>query len=85
VRGFWRRSPDRGLAAAQVGGTVTLGEVDLPTTERRRLAEFGLQPGAVVTVVARTTGGGRLVGVGTGRVALDRRTSGRLGVREMRG
>jgi ferrous iron transport protein A len=80
VQGFWRRSSDCGLAAADLGVPVTLAGVDLSAPERRRLAEFGLRPGVVVTVVARTAGGGRLVGVGTSRVALDRWTARRLAV-----
>jgi ferrous iron transport protein A len=38
----------------------------------RRLAELGLRPGTVVTVLRRTAGGGRVVAVGAARVALGR-------------
>jgi ferrous iron transport protein A len=51
------------------------------------LAELGLRPGSVVTVLRRTAGGGRIVGVGDARVALGRRllaalpaTAARVGV-----
>jgi ferrous iron transport protein A len=47
----------------------------LPIARARRLAELGLRPGAVVTVLRRTAGGGRIVAVGTARVALGRETA----------
>jgi ferrous iron transport protein A len=75
-----RPAADR-LAGAKVGATVRLSSVDLPeAAHRRRLAEFGLRPGAVVTVLARTAGGGRLVGLGASRIVLDASTAARLGV-----
>lgn len=40
----------------------------------RRLAELGLRPGAEVQVMRRTSGGGRLLGVGHSRMAVDRAT-----------
>lgn len=45
-----------------------------------RLAELGLRPGARVVVLHRTAGGGRVVGVGHGRVALDRTVTSALEV-----
>lgn len=75
-----RRSRADGLAGVRVGSTVRLAGTDLTTAERLRLAEFGLRPGALVSVLARTAGGGRLVGVGPGRIALDRATAGRIAV-----
>ncbi|MDG3014013.1 FeoA family protein [Speluncibacter jeojiensis] len=75
-----RRRGGTGLAAAQVGVLVRLGAVEVDGTERLRLAEFGLRPGAVVTVLSHTAGGGRLVGFGANRIVLDRRTAGRLTV-----
>ena len=71
------------MAAVDVGTPVALSGVDFPLPERRRLAELGLRPGAVVTVMGRTAGGGRVLGVGTARVALDRRTLGRLAGHEV--
>lgn len=63
------------LAGCAVGSTVRLGGLDsVGASQRRRLAEFGLRPGRWVTVLARTAGGGRLVGLGTSRIALDAET-----------
>jgi ferrous iron transport protein A len=63
---------------------VTLNQVPIGTTARltatadhpsyRRLAELGLRPGAEVSVMRRTAGGGRLLGIGSSRMALDRAT-----------
>ena len=69
------------LAGAGVGTMVCVTDVDSSGSERLRLAEFGLRPGAVLTVLARTAGGGHLVGLGTSRIVLDHRTAGRLSVR----
>lgn len=60
------------LESAPYGLPLTLGEADLPVQRRLRLAELGLRPGATVTVVRRTAGGGRIVGIGDARVALGR-------------
>ncbi len=68
------------LETAGVGATLRLTEVGLGRASRLRLAELGLRPGALLTVLARTAGGGRLVGIGTTRLALDRAT-----VRHLRG
>ena len=40
----------------------------------RRLAELGIRPGAVLTAVQKTPGGGRVVAIGDGRLALDKVT-----------
>jgi Fe2+ transport system protein FeoA len=63
---------------------VTLNQVPVGTTARlatttvhpssRRLAELGLRPGADVQVMRRTAGGGRLLGLGHSRMAVDRAT-----------
>jgi Fe2+ transport system protein FeoA len=45
-----------------------------------RLAELGLRPGCRLTVLARTAGGGRVVGVGHARIALGRAVARRLHV-----
>jgi Fe2+ transport system protein FeoA len=58
------------------GGRLTLGS--MPRTSGLRLAQLGLRAGAAVTVLARTSGGGRLVAVGTTRIGLDRDTSRQL-------
>lgn len=69
-----------GLAASRIGASVRLTGLDVGARDRLRLAELGLRVGAVVTVVSRTAGGGRLVGLGTSRIALDRATTRRLAV-----
>ena len=61
------------LASAPLGVPVLLGRADLPPGRRLRLAELGLRAGATVTVLRRTAGGGRIVGVGDARVAVARR------------
>jgi len=63
---------------------VTLNQVPVGTTaklsdtsahpRRRRLAELGLRPGADVHVMRRTSGGGRVLGIGPSRMAVDRTT-----------
>ena len=69
------------LAGCAVGSTVRLAGLDsVDGTQRRRLAEFGLRPGGLVTVLARTAGGGRLVGLGTSRIALDAETARSLAI-----
>jgi ferrous iron transport protein A len=60
------------LETAPCGHPLLLGEPRLPAARRLRLAELGLRPGATVTVLRRTAGGGRIVGVGDARVALGR-------------
>jgi ferrous iron transport protein A len=62
-----------------VTGVLSLGGV--PRHSGLRLAQLGLRAGAGVTVLARTSGGGRLVGVGTTRIGLDRDTSRQLELR----
>jgi Fe2+ transport system protein FeoA len=39
---------------------------------RRRLAELGLRPGASLLLLARTSGGGGLLGIGDDRLAVAR-------------
>ncbi|WP_058234961.1 FeoA family protein [Devriesea agamarum] len=53
---------------------VTLGHPQVDAGFRRRLAELGLRTGVSVRAIQRTPGGGRLIGIGSSRVALDRRT-----------
>ena len=63
---------------------MTLNQVPVGTRARlsvtsdhpthRRLAELGLRPGAEIHVMRRTSGGGRLLGIGPSRMALDRAT-----------
>ncbi len=65
----------RDLATLGVGNTGTVDTVSLERRDRLRLAELGIRPGVAVTVVGRTSGGGRLLAFGTSRVALDRTTA----------
>ena len=74
-----RRRPT-GLIASAVGATVRLTGIDIGAAERLRLAQLGLRPGALFTILARTSGGGRLIALGTSRIALDRSTARRLAV-----
>lgn len=64
-----------GLDRAHLGVPVTLVAVDSPEPVRRRMAEMGLRVGARVTVIQRTAGGGRLLGVAGSRIAVDRGTA----------
>lgn len=62
------------LADVAPGDSVTLGEPQLPGPRIRRLAEVGLRAGSLVTVLLRTAGGGRVLGVAEARIAVDNRT-----------
>jgi Fe2+ transport system protein FeoA len=72
VRGPLPDSGEVTLASAPCGVPVILGRAALPAPRRLRLAELGLRPGVTVTVLRRTAGGGRILGVGDARVALGR-------------
>jgi Fe2+ transport system protein FeoA len=63
------------LASLPVGSSGALQLGTLPRGQGLRLAQLGLRSGAAVVVLARTAGGGRVVGVGTTRVGLDRTTA----------
>ena len=65
----------RPLTSVPVGTTGTLALGDLPRAPGLRLAQVGLRLGAQVTVLARTAGGGRLLGTGVTRIGLDRATA----------
>lgn len=59
------------LDAVPTGTRVVVAEVRLPVERRLRLAEMGVRPGSTVQVLGRTAGGGRIVAVGTGRMAIN--------------
>ena len=61
-----------------MGTTGTLGLGGLPRTTFLSLARVGLRVGGPVTVLARTAGGGRLLGTGVTRIGVDRDTARRL-------
>lgn len=69
------------LLDAALGAPVTLDEPQAPPALRLRLAELGLRRGQVVHPLRRTPGGGRVIAVGTARIALDRGTCRQLPVR----
>ncbi|GIJ75340.1 ferrous iron transport protein B [Virgisporangium ochraceum] len=66
---------------APTGRPATLDRPDLAATSVRRLAELGLRTGSTVTPLHRTAGGGRVVGVGTTRVAVARAVLSRMALR----
>lgn len=60
------------------GRAVQVLRVDVDAATRLRLAQFGVRPGVTIAVLSRTSGGGRLLGLGSSRIALDRATVARL-------
>lgn len=60
------------LETVPVGTTAVVATLHSSPARRLRWAELGLRPGARVTVRARTAGGGRILGIGLSRVAVDR-------------
>lgn len=61
------------LNQVPVGSSARLASTSAHPSSRR-LAELGLRPGADVQVMRRTSGGGRLLGLGHSRMAVDRAT-----------
>ncbi len=70
------------LGDVSPGRSVRVLRVGTDAATRLRLAQFGVRPGVTVSVLARTSGGGRLLGLGPSRVALDRATVSLLEVAE---
>lgn len=66
------------LTTCDDGAAVRVVQVDLDSPYRRRFAELGLAPGAVVHVTHRAAFGGRVVGVGADRLAIDAATCARI-------
>lgn len=62
------------LSEAPIGAVVRIEDVAGVPRTRLRLAELGLRPGESVAVSHRTSGGGRVVSVDHGRIALDKAT-----------
>jgi hypothetical protein len=54
-----------------VGASVVVSSIDGPTRRALRWAELGLRPGARIVVRSRTSSGGRILGVGLSRMAVD--------------
>jgi FeoA domain len=65
----------RPLTSVPVGTSGTLALGRLTRAAGLRLARVGLRLGAPVTVLARTAGGGRLLGTGVTRIGVDRDTA----------
>jgi ferrous iron transport protein A len=55
----------------EVTGTVLVTCVGGEPATRRRLAEMGVRPGARITVLHRSSGGGRVLAVDGARIAVD--------------
>jgi ferrous iron transport protein A len=70
-----RTAGEQPLGSVALGSEATLVGLHLADATRLRLTELGLRPGAVVRVLSRTPGGGRVIGLGAGRVAVDRATA----------
>ncbi len=68
------------LAEISLGSWVILGAPDLAAAHTRRLAELGLRVGSRVHVLFNAVGGGKVVVVEHGRVALDHATCRRIPV-----
>lgn len=68
------------LADAPFGAPLTVVANSAGQTLDRRLAMLGIRSGATVTIVSKTTGGGRVVFVAGARVALGRAALGQVRV-----
>lgn len=66
---------DRRLVDVPVAAQVRLDTSGCAPSCRLRMAELGLRAGSVVTVVGRSSGGGRVMQLGMARVAVDRSTA----------
>jgi ferrous iron transport protein A len=62
------------LHEAPIGASIEVAD-NSQHPRARRLAELGLRRGAEVQVLRRTSGGGRLLGIGTARLAVDKCTA----------
>lgn len=75
------QTTDQGrLTGAGVGTTLRVTGLQVPEGHRLRLAQHGVRVGARVTVVGHTSGGGRVLGIGATRLAVDRATARRVEV-----
>ncbi|HEY6934184.1 MAG TPA: FeoA family protein [Marmoricola sp.] len=75
-----QQAPPGGLGTASIGSTVQVTGIRLSDAHRLRLAQLGVRVGARVRVLGRTSGGGRVLGIGSARLAVDRATAGRVEV-----
>ena len=70
------------LAGAPLGVPLTIADTGVTGPAGKRLAMMGVRPGALVTVMLRTSGGGRVLDVAGARLAVGRDLLGRLSVEE---
>lgn len=70
-----RGGSGRNHHARNTTGELTVTDVTGTPGQNQRLAELGIRIGANVELLQRASGGGVILGVGSSRVALDRRTS----------
>jgi Fe2+ transport system protein FeoA len=77
-----RRSPNGRQSLADISQQrwAILGDPTLSARHTRRLAELGVRAGAPVFVLLKTVGGGRVIALQHGRVALDHATCRRIPV-----
>lgn len=68
------------LAEISLQTWVIVGPPDLAASHTRRLAELGLRVGSRVRVLFDAVGGGKVIAVEHGRVALDQATCRRIPV-----
>ena len=71
------------LDDAPVGASLRILVTSGPDDARLRLAELGIRPGEHVIVIQRTSGGGRILGLGDGRIAVDRPTARRIEIEHL--
>lgn len=68
------------LTDMSVGTRARVTAVDLPDQHRQRLAVLGVFTGSLVEVAQRAGFGGRVVRIGSGRLALDGSTCASIAV-----
>lgn len=68
------------LAEIPVGDRALVVSTSTAPDLNRRLAELGIRPGASLTIAQRTSGGGRVIDIGSARYAIDRTTLTRIEV-----
>jgi len=68
------------VSDAPFGEPLTIVAVNVDPEHLLRASELGLRPGVAVHVIHGAGVGGRLIGVGTSRLALDADTAARIDV-----
>lgn len=72
----------RYLVDAPTSAHVTIRDCEGESRYRQRLMELGVRPGARVSVLQRTAGGGLVLGINGARIALDRSMTRRIEIDE---